>query len=126
MTARSDLGPFGRGSLWSGMNVVSYFPGFEKMPRQLPPLTTGVVRPSCPAAGDEVLDHPLEALGPLLLAHAAGDDDDRAGLAVRHDLGHDVVALVGGQGQDEQVHGLGQVGAPPARTGSLRSPPLPA
>ena len=39
--ATGDSAPFGTGSLNSGMNIVSYRPGLDRIPRQFPPLMTG-------------------------------------------------------------------------------------
>ncbi len=80
------------------------------MPRQLPPLTTGR-RPAAPAAfGEDLPDPVLDRRPAFLLAHPAGDEDDRPRLAVVDEVLHDVGALVGAEGQDEEVDRPGNVG----------------
>ncbi len=53
---------------------------------------------------EEVADPPFDRGPAFLLAHAAGDEDDRAGLAVIDEVLHDVIDLVGAERQDEEVH----------------------
>ena len=96
------------------------------MPRQLPPLTTGVVRPVRPALDEEIADAVLDRGAALLLPHPAGDEDDRTGLAVIDQVLHHVIALVGAEGQDEEIDGPGHGLDGRHARGSPRSNPAPA
>jgi hypothetical protein len=62
--------------------------------------------PAAPEKPPDFLFYPRHA---RFFTHPAGDDDDRAGHLGGRYLGHDPGALVGGEGQDKEVHGLRKV-----------------
>ena len=100
--------PVGTGSLYSGMNIVSYRPGRDRMPRQLPPLMSGPCHALARAAASASPHAADDRLGPRLLLQAAGDDDDALGLLALDDLRDSLGRLSRGDGQDEEIHALRQ------------------
>ena len=114
------------GSFQRGMNRVSYRPGRERMPRQLPPLITGP--PDGPATGvGKRGAHPRrERAAALRLLEAARDHDQRLRQVALDDLRHEPRGGGRRQHDDEQVHLRRAATRGPARSGRRRSRRRPA